>query len=300
MSQDSPLHQIAYPCPRKARVRVRADMGEDSNAPPSPAKRLKTNAVQTGLVDLLCSAPSPHMSLARRYRPMATSEPPAVCIDMYRAALDSSETFMYAIDPRTWVAEIYDPVSQEKGRGVDAWVVLQGTFNSASGGLSFTCSKSCPDKLRYRSACLHELVLNGSDPPDRLPCSEHGERNASRILVELILLFHFFFLSDNPTAVAFRWTPTLGAEPALILYCILSTKREPAIVAFNGISSNVGIWSCRKCQEVTSCVHIDAAKNEGSHQRLLLNGGEDDEPGTQGIYQQVLQHRAAMLGKGTP
>jgi len=175
MSHDSPPRHIAYPCPRKSRIRARTDLGECANASPIPAKRLKSSTVQTGLMDLLYAAPSAHISLARRYRPMATSEPPGVCIDMYRAALDSSETFIYAIDPRTWVAEVYDPISQEKGRGVDAWVVLQGSFDSASGGLRYTCSKSCPDKLRYRSECLHELVLNSSDPPDRLPCSEHGE-----------------------------------------------------------------------------------------------------------------------------
>ena len=99
--------------------------------------------------------------------------------------------------------------------------------------------------------------------------------------------------------MAFRWTPTIGAEPALILYCTLSTKREPCIVAFNGTSSNIGVWSCRKCHNVTSCVHIEAAKEEGSHQRLLLYSGDDDEP-ADGMYQQVLHHRAAILGKGAP
>ncbi|KAH7066013.1 hypothetical protein BKA62DRAFT_779391 [Auriculariales sp. MPI-PUGE-AT-0066] len=142
------------------------------------------------------------------------------CIDAYRSALRESSTFLYSIDPRTYVAEIFDPVTLEKGRGVDAWVILQSVFDSETGSTSFACCKWCPDKVFYSESCLHELALNGSDVLRQTPASAY----------------------DNPTAIAFRWTPSTASEPSLILYCSMSAKSEPAIVSYNGFYSNAGVW----------------------------------------------------------
>lgn len=179
MYAEPPALSIAYPQPRNPRLRSRKNNSPES-PPSSPraSKRLKRETapkVGPGLEDLFATTEPSSMSWSYRFRPKPTTVHPNVCIDLYRSALDSSETFVYAVDPRTWVAEVYDPITQEKGRGVDAWVILQGNFDDHSGSMRFTCCKWCPDKLLYRSECLHELVLNGTDRPEFLPRSGYGE-----------------------------------------------------------------------------------------------------------------------------
>ncbi|KAH7100812.1 hypothetical protein BKA62DRAFT_600832, partial [Auriculariales sp. MPI-PUGE-AT-0066] len=191
---------------------------------------------------------------------------------MYRAALRDSETFVYYIDPRTAVAQIYDPITHDKGLGVDAWVVLQSVFSVNTGRTSFTCCKWCPDKARYNEACLHELALNANDSPTPDPVSQY----------------------DNPSAVAFRWTPPSDDAAGLIIFCVMSSRADPSIVAFNGFYANAGVWSCKKCRGVSSCLHIDAAFKIGYHEELLPL---DDSPGMEDNERNKLkleQHLAAL------
>ncbi|KAH7090889.1 hypothetical protein BKA62DRAFT_788315 [Auriculariales sp. MPI-PUGE-AT-0066] len=206
---------------------------EDSDAEICALGGLKPNdfnSMELSIGTMLSGAsPATHsVGWTRRFRPRHSSERPSRCIDIYRAALASSETFIYHIDPRTAVAEIYDPITEMKGQGVDAWVVLQ-------------------NKSHYDKPCFHELALNAEGGSHSDPASRY----------------------DNPSAIVFKWTPPAEDGPALILFCVMSSRSDPSIVAFNGFYSNAGVWSCKRCRRVASCAHIEAAAKMNYHEQLL-------------------------------
>ncbi|KAH7097347.1 hypothetical protein BKA62DRAFT_624087, partial [Auriculariales sp. MPI-PUGE-AT-0066] len=262
---------ITYPAPQIRRGRAAASREQRVTAA-QPATPVVPSAVSINDLFKKAHLKSSSVSWAGRFRAKRSSINPAECLDLYRQALRESSTFVYAIDPRTYVAEVYDPVTLEKGRGVDAWVIQQGVFDKSTGTTSFSCCKWCPDKSFYSLPCLHELILANGELPSQQPVSAY----------------------DNPSAVAFRWTPSTSTEPALIMFCVMSPAFYPTIVSFNGFYSNAGVWACKKCRDMSCCIHIEAARKLGDHELLL---GQEDEAHEESIVEtrQLLQEHIAEL-----
>ncbi|KAH7065644.1 hypothetical protein BKA62DRAFT_779474 [Auriculariales sp. MPI-PUGE-AT-0066] len=275
ISNVAPSSQIMYPPPRKSRIRTSPDADlSDSNSQKRQRLEHPQNTVSVSAL-FAASRVGTESVWVSRFRPGHTSDRPALCIDSYRAALRESQTFLYAIDPRTFIAEIYDPITHKKGRGVDAWVVLQGEYNSLTGCTTFSCCKWCPDKARYQEPCLHELALNGRDRVHRKPVSVY----------------------DNPNAIAFRWTPSTEQEPALLMFCVMSSNFGPTVISFNGYYSNAGVWMCKRCRGVNSCMHIETAQGIGYHDRLLAQEDVTDSVAAERNRKQLEEHISSLREK---
>lgn len=110
----------------------------------------------------------------KRFKPKFGQMNPALAVDTYRDAVANGVTAVRRLDPRTYVAQIFDPMSQAQSHGVDGWVVVQSSTDRQSGELSHVCCSWCPDKNHY-GQCLHELLLDAA--PDTVdPLSTLGKQ----------------------------------------------------------------------------------------------------------------------------
>lgn len=106
------------------------------------------------------------------FKPKACARAPNSAYSDYREMVDTRAVGFFQIDPRTWVAELFDVDTQRRNFGVKAWTVVR-CHTHLDGRFDYTCSP-CPDFNKHNS-CVHVLVLESTDPPQFKPFSQRGK-----------------------------------------------------------------------------------------------------------------------------